>query len=34
MDRSSMRELAFKLVYSIEIQKTNDIQEAIDLYIE
>ncbi|MBR3254775.1 MAG: transcription antitermination factor NusB [Clostridia bacterium] len=34
MDRSSMRELAFKLVYSIEIQKTNDLIEAIDLYIE
>lgn len=34
MDRSRMRELAFKLVYSIEIQKTNDLTEAIDLYIE
>lgn len=34
MDRSSMRELAFKLVYSIEIQKTDDMKEAIDLYIE
>lgn len=34
MDRSSMRELAFKLVYSLEIQKTNDLKEAIELYIE
>ena len=34
MDRSSIRELAFKLIYSIEIQKTNDIEEAIKLYIE
>lgn len=34
MDRSCIRELAFKLVYSIEIQKTEDIAEAIDLYIE
>ena len=28
MDRSSIRELAFKLVYSVEIQKTDDIEEA------
>ena len=34
MDRSSIRELAFKLVYSLEIQKQVDIQEAIDLFIE
>lgn len=34
MDRSSMRELAFKLVYSIEIQKANDLKEALELYIE
>ena len=34
MDRSSIRELAFKLVYSVEIQKTDDIEEAIKLYIE
>lgn len=34
MDRSSIRELAFKLVYSLEIQKKVDIQEAIDLFLE
>ena len=34
MDRSSIRELAFKLIYSIEIQKTAEIKEAIELYIE
>lgn len=34
MDRSSIRELAFKLIYSIEIQKTTEIKEAIELYIE
>lgn len=34
MDRSSIREAAFKLIYSLEIQKTNDIKEAIELYIE
>lgn len=34
MDRSAIRELAFKLVYSIEIQKSNDIDEQIELYIE
>lgn len=34
MDRSSIRELAFKLIYSIEIQKTVEIKEAIELYIE
>ena len=34
MDRSSIRELAFKLIYSIEIQKTEEIKESIDLYME
>ena len=34
MDRSSIRELAFKLIYSLEIQKSKDIKEAIDLYLE
>lgn len=34
MDRSSIRELAFKLIYSLEIQKEVDIKEAIDLYLE
>lgn len=34
MDRSAIRELAFKLVYSVEIQKPSDINEQIELYIE
>ncbi|MBR0351201.1 MAG: transcription antitermination factor NusB [Clostridia bacterium] len=34
MDRSSMREFAFKLVYSIEIQKATDLKEALELYVE
>ena len=34
MDRSAIRELAFKLIYSLEIQKTTDFQEAIQLYLE
>ena len=40
MSRSAMREKAFKLIYSLEIQKINNLneqknlQEAIDLYFE
>lgn len=34
MDRSTIRELAFKLIYSLEIQKNVDIDEAIELYLE
>lgn len=34
MNRSAIRELAFKLVYSQEIQKNEDIEEQIELYIE
>lgn len=33
MNRSAIRELAFKLIYSMEIQK-EDIAEQINLYIE
>ena len=33
MNRSSARELLFKLLYEIEIQK-NDVGEQIDLFIE
>ena len=33
MNRSNARELLFKLLYEIEIQK-NDIKEQIDLFIE
>ena len=34
MNRSDMRENAFKLIYSLEIQITENIQEQIDLYFE
>lgn len=34
MERSQIREQAFKLIYSIEIQKISDVKEAIELYIE
>ena len=34
MKRSEIRELAFKLIYSLEIQKNEDINDQIELYIE
>ena len=34
MNRSEIRELAFKLIYSLEIQKNENLDEQIDLYIE
>lgn len=34
MNRTTMRELAFKLVYSLEIQKESDLEEQIQTYIE
>ena len=34
MERSQIREQAFKLIYSIEIQKTDELKEAIELYIK
>lgn len=34
MERSAIRELAFKLIYSLEIQKVQDFEEQIKLYIE
>ena len=34
MNRSEMREQAFKLIYSLEIQKKESIEEQINLYIE
>ena len=33
MDRSSKRELAFKLIYSLEIQKQYDA-ETVELFVE
>lgn len=34
MKRSEIRELAFKLIYSLEIQKNENLDEQIDLYIK
>ena len=34
MKRTLMRENAFKLIYSLEIQKVEDIQDQIELYFE
>ena len=34
MNRSAIREQAFKLIYSLQIQKVENLQEQIDLFIE
>ena len=34
MDRSSIRELAFKVIYSLEIQKPTNELEQIELFLE
>ena len=34
MKRSAIRELAFRLIYSLEIQKTEDLEEQIELYLQ
>ena len=34
MNRTAIREQAFKLIYSLELQKQEDLQEAIQLYLE
>ena len=34
MKRSEIRELAFKLIYSLEIQKDEDLEEQIQIYID
>lgn len=34
MNRTTMRELTFKLVYSLEIQKESNLEEQIQTYIE
>ena len=34
MKRSEIRELAFKLIYSIEIQKEENLEEQVKLYID
>ena len=34
MSRTEMRELAFKLVYSLEVQHDENLEEQIELYIQ
>ena len=34
MNRSEMREQAFKLIYSLEIQKDRNFEEQVELYLE
>ena len=34
MNRTAIREQAFKLIYSLEIQKQENIKEAIQIYID
>ncbi len=34
MNRTAIREQTFKFIYSLEIQKQEELQEAIDLYME
>ena len=34
MKRSAIRELAFRLIYSLEIQKPEELEEQVTLYLE
>ncbi len=34
MNRTAMRENAFRLIYSLEIQKQDNLKEQIDIYLE
>lgn len=34
MKRSAIRELAFRLIYSLEIQKPEELEEQVELYLE
>lgn len=34
MNRTTMRESAFKLIYSLEVQKQDNLKEQIDLYFQ
>ena len=34
MNRSEIREQAFKLMYSLEIQKNENLEEQVELYLE
>ena len=33
MNRSEIREQAFKLMYSLEIQKNENLEEQVELYL-
>jgi len=34
MKRSAIRELTFRLIYSLEIQKVDELEEQVELYIQ
>lgn len=34
MNRSAIREQAFKILYSLEVQKTENLEEQIQIYLE
>ena len=34
MNRTQMRENAFKLLYSLEVQKKQNLEEQIDIYLQ
>ena len=34
MKRSAIRELAFRIIYSLEIQKVENLEEQVELYLE
>lgn len=34
MNRSAIREQAFKMIYSLEVQKTENLEEQIQMYLE
>ena len=34
MKRSAIRELTFRLIYSLEIQKEYDLEEQVELYLQ
>ena len=34
MNRSKIREQAFKLIYSLEIQRDGNLEEQVELYLE
>ena len=34
MKRSAIRELTFRLIYGLEIQKEYDLEEQVELYVQ